>query len=306
VAGVSSAESWAVFNAYRLSNDARESSSLQLVAPPGGSELVRPVLISGRWLVAGDARDVVVNTDVLHQEPDLGVGSALALRIGPLSTSWHVVGVVRGILGGPIVYTTREALWAATRSTGLVNRLAVVSGAHSAAAEADLAHRLSDRFEAAGVAVNGIDTTTEWRDFQAADYGIAINFLIAMAVMLALIGGLSLMGMMSINVIERTREIGVMRAIGAGTWALRKIIVAEALVVGAVAWLLALPLSLPASRVLSDAFGNAFIHTPLSFEFSLLGLLLWLLLCLALAAAASLLPAWSASRLTVRQAISYE
>ena len=39
-----------------------------------------------------------------------------------------------------------------------------------------------------------------------------VYFMLVMAVMIAIVGGLGLMGTMSINVLERTREIGVMRA----------------------------------------------------------------------------------------------
>ena len=39
--------------------------------------------------------------------------------------------------------------------------------------------------------------------------------LVAAAVLLALIGGLGLGSMMTVNVLERTREIGIMKAVGA-------------------------------------------------------------------------------------------
>jgi putative ABC transport system permease protein len=44
----------------------------------------------------------------------------------------------------------------------------------------------------------------------------------------------------------------------------------------------------------------------LDFMFSLSGLVIWLLAVLALAALASFLPAWNASRITVRDVLAYE
>ena len=53
---------------------------------------------------------------------------------------------------------------------------------------------------------------------------------------LAVVGGLGLMGTMSINVLERTREIGVMRTIGAVDRAIRQTVIIEGLVIGLVTW----------------------------------------------------------------------
>ena len=111
------------------------------------------------------------------------------------------------------------------------------------AGEARLARAEEEAFKNVGFAVDGVDTTAQWRDFLAADYSIATNFLLAMAVLLAVVGGLTLMGTMSINVIERTREIGVMRAIGASDAAIQRLVVTEGLVVAGSGWLLAAPLA---------------------------------------------------------------
>ena len=48
------------------------------------------------------------------------------------------------------------------------------------------------------------------------------------------------------------------------------------------------------------------MQTPLQFSFSFAGLTIWLLLSLALSVLASLLPAWNAARLSVRDVLSYE
>ena len=114
------------------------------------------------------------------------------------------------------------------------------------------------------------------------------------------------MGTMSINVLERTREIGVLRAIGASNRAVLGIVIAEGVLIGVLSWLIGALLALPLSFLFSNAVGVAFLQMPLDFVFSLQGLAIWLGLVVALSALASFLPAWNAARLTVRDVLAYE
>jgi putative ABC transport system permease protein len=130
--------------------------------------------------------------------------------------------------------------------------------------------------------------------------------LLVMAVLLAVVGGLGLMGTMSINVLERTREIGVMRAIGASSGAILRIVMVEGVLIGVVSWLLGVVIALPFSKLLDEAVGQAFLKASPSYVFSTSGALLWLGIVIVLAAVSSALPAWNASRITVRDVLAYE
>ena len=114
------------------------------------------------------------------------------------------------------------------------------------------------------------------------------------------------MGTMSLNVLERTREIGVMRAIGASDGAILKIVIVEGVLIGLLSWLLGTIMALPLSQLLSDAVGASIFQTPLSYTFSLGGVELWLGTVLVLATLASFWPARNASRVTVRDVLAYE
>jgi putative ABC transport system permease protein len=127
-----------------------------------------------------------------------------------------------------------------------------------------------------------------------------------MAVLFAVVGGLGLMGTMSINVIERTREIGVMRAIGAPTRSVAQVFVVESVAIGMISWLFGTVLAVPLSKIMSDAVGIPLMGTPITFRFSMAGVGLWLVVVVLLSVAASFIPARNAARLTVRQVLAYE
>ena len=114
------------------------------------------------------------------------------------------------------------------------------------------------------------------------------------------------MGTMSIYVLERTREIGVMRAVGASDRAVLRIVLIEGLIIGMISWIIGSIIALPASRILANQVGISLFQAAPSFVFSVAGLFIWLGTVLLLAALASYLPARGASRLTVREVLSYE
>ncbi|MBV9670569.1 MAG: ABC transporter permease [Acidobacteriales bacterium] len=146
-----------------------------------------------------------------------------------------------------------------------------------------------------------------------ADYQFAIGehmvmiyvFLVLASLIIASVGGLGLMTVMSINVLERRREIGILRAIGATPNLVKAMVAGEAITVAGIAWGVAVLLAWPLSTALADLMGRS-MHGAFDFRVAPLGIALCLVMSLSLAAVASLLPAESALRLTVREALAYE
>ena len=127
-----------------------------------------------------------------------------------------------------------------------------------------------------------------------------------MAVLMAVVGGSGLIGTMSLNVLERTREIGVMRAVGASDGSVRQIVVAEGILIGVLSWLCGAILAYPLGQILSDAIGAITMKIGLDYVYSLNGLGMWLVIASVLAVLASLPPARNASRVSVRDVLAYE
>jgi putative ABC transport system permease protein len=137
-------------------------------------------------------------------------------------------------------------------------------------------------------------------------FNVLIMFLLIMAVLLALVGAIGLTGTMSLNVLERTREIGVMRAIGAADGSIFQIVVVEGLLIGLMSWFCGAILALPLGKALSNAVGSMTFRASLDYMYSTGGLGLWLAVASVLAVLASLLPARRASRVSVRDVLAYE
>jgi putative ABC transport system permease protein len=108
-----------------------------------------------------------------------------------------------------------------------------------------------------------------------------------------------------LNVIERRREIGVMRSIGASSWRVVNLSIGEGVLLGWLSWLVALPLSIPAAYLLATRGLSFALNQQLSYRFSFDGALLWLLIITILAVIASSFPARSAAKVSVRESLTY-
>ena len=133
-----------------------------------------------------------------------------------------------------------------------------------------------------------------------------MTFLLIMALLTASVGSMGLAGAMGMNVLERTREIGIMRSIGATDREILRLVVVEGVVIGGLSWILAVLLSFPITVLLSSILSLAIFRSPIDVKFTLEGFGLWLLIVLALSGVASVLPARSAARLTIREVLAYE
>ncbi|MCB0060593.1 MAG: FtsX-like permease family protein [Caldilineaceae bacterium] len=306
VPGVVAAESWGFWGTRRIRPDGTNSEDLLIIAPQPNSQMIEPILLEGRWLLPDDENGVVINTDVTKTEADLRVGDTLVLDIEGREETWTVVGIVRSALSGPFIYANYPYFAQITRTVGRAGTLQVVTEGHDAAAQETVAKALDQHFAALGITINSAETTSQIREQVVTQFNVIIIILSVMAILLAVVGGLGLMGTMSINVLERRREIGVMRAIGADNRSILRIVIVEGVIIGALSWVLGTLLALPISKALSDAVGAGFIQAALSYRFSMGGAGGWLAVILMIAGVASLLPARGASRITVREVLAYE
>ena len=306
VPGVTAAEGWRFDNGRRMRPDDTESDPLQVRGVPAASALIRPRVVEGRWLVPEDENAIVVNTMFLKDEPDVKLGSQLKLKLNGRETDWQVVGIVAGTPPTPLLHANYPYL---ARVMGEVERAGVaiiVTHPRDPASQASVARALEEHFKSVGMEVSYRLTSTEERTQIVAQFNVLIVFLMIMAVLLAVVGAIGLTGTMSLNVLERTREIGVMRAIGASDGSVFQIVVIEGLLIGLISWFCGAILAYPLGQVLSNAIGTITMKISLDYVYSLNGLGMWLVIASVLAVLASLLPARNASRVSVRDVLAYE
>lgn len=309
---VGAVDVWLQLPVNRVRDDGSESATTFLFAPHVGSELVpAPSIIAGRWLLPADDNAVVVNAIFLKDEPDVSVGDVVLLKIAEREEPYRVVGVCLGVMA-PMVYAPYDYVARATGNAGQAGAALVrvdpelMAEADQEQALAQVTAELEQVFERHGLHVASVQTSVAEKSEAQASFGIVVALLLVMAVLLALVGGLGLMGTMSINVLERTREIGVLRAVGAPKRGVARVFILEGVIIGVLSWAFGSVLAYPLGRALGDAVGIPLMGAPLSFTYSVGGMWLWLACVVLLSALASYIPARNAGRLTVREVLAYE
>lgn len=306
VPGVAAAESWIGAGFQRLQGD-EESEQFFLLGIPDQAQTIQPTLLEGRWLLPGEQNALVLNSLVIKEQPDIKVGDEITIEINDgRESTWHVVGIVQGVLTGPIAYANQDYLARELRQVGKSAGVQIIGTDNNPAFQRQLEQQLRTHFERAGFEISSSSVTADLRQTIEYQFNIIVVLLTVMAVLLALVGGLGLTGSMSINVLERTREIGVMRAVGASDGSILRIVLVEGITVGLISWLLGSLLAYPIGKFLSDTVGRELLEAPLNYRFAADWAAIWLFLIIFIAMFASFLPAWNASRLSVRQTLAYE
>jgi putative ABC transport system permease protein len=313
VPGISAMEGRLIYNGFRIRPDDRESTQqINLFGIKPDSMFIQPVLLEGRWLRPDDDTSVVINIDFLELEPDVRVGDEVSFRSGNIETTWQVVGIVTSqVIGGgellkaPIAYANYSSLADAVGQKGRVNRLLIATDQTTATEESTL-NALEDVFQEDNTRVVFSLLNSEVRSSLASSFAIIINLVQLMSLLFAVVGGLGLMSMMSLNVLERTQEIGIIRVIGGVGKHIQQIVIIESLVVGLLSWLIGSLLAYPVSKWMSIELGKTMLNVPLTHVFPWQGLLLWLVFILVLAVLASIIPARNAAQLIIRETLTYE
>jgi putative ABC transport system permease protein len=158
----------------------------------------------------------------------------------------------------------------------------------------------------AGFEVPSVRTTAMDRKVFDDHWLLIVGMLMAMVALVATVGGLGMASAMSLNVMERRREIGVMRAVGATTSTVLQVILTEGLLIGAMSWIVALAFSLPLSALVGTTIGDMLIETPLELAISPIGAAIWLAIVIVISGVSSAIPALEASELPVHQVLAYE
>lgn len=280
----------------------RGHGSLSLMGPPAATKLISFPVLEGRWLEASDEDGVVLN-HLARAQSGAHVGDSVLLSVEGRVARWRVVGVVEEIGSPAIAYVTDRAFARAEGTAGAARLWRVSSRATSPAERTAVIRSLEVLLERQQLSVEAVVPFSELRTAVGDHVAILIRALVALAVILAIVGLLGLASAIGTSVIERSRELAVMKTLGASNRAISKLVLTEALLTSAVSWGAAVLLSLPLTFGIEVFIGRLGFLAPLPFVVSAPSMAGWLMLLVVATLIAAWPPVRRATQLSVREVL---
>ena len=264
------------------------------------------VKTAGRSLTPGDGHALLLNEHVANQM-GAQVGDRVLMDLDDAGKSeWTIVGFLFDLSGRQTTaYIPIDIYNVEVNQVGRAGVVEIKSDATTAAEQEAIAKDLKDYLDAHDFKVGSTDTSFKDQQNSSSQFSILTTLLLIMTCLIAVVGSFGLSGTLSINVLERRREIGVMRAVGASSGDVGFIFMTEGLLLGIVSWLIAIPISLLGGQYFVEAIG-ATIQFSAQYHYSAQGVWLWLGVVVLLSLLASWLPAHRATLISVRESLAYE
>ncbi len=278
-----------------------------MLALPTRTKLVDFPVLEGHWLNSDNNNDVVLNQNARARAPDLKVGDTISLSIDGRPSEWRIVGFVEEV-GTPAAtaFVSLNAFSRVSNTGGLTNMIRISLTSRDSDTVLHSTREIEQILEKEKAPVITTLPISMIRTAIGDHMTVLVSTLLAVAILMAVVGAFGLMSTMGMNIFERTRELGVMRAIGATPMIISRLVINEGLVIGGMSLGFAFLLSLLLSAVIGNLIGNMSFRIPLPLVIDPLAIVAWVSIVVLGSIFSTAYPAWRASRITIREALSYE
>jgi len=309
--GVTDLEMWSWVQAKMHKpgfDDPGDQFATQARGMPEDTQMFNPAVTVGRLLLPDDGHALVLNQKVAG-EMGVGVGEQIVIDYGGgKEATWTIVGLVRDIGAGgtqDTAYMWRTVLNADIGQAGRGNVAQIITLDDTFETQDRVKNALKVYFEKHNISSSLSTGQIENKRLSGVLWGLIGGLLQLMTFLVAAVGSIGLSGTLSINVMERKREIGVMRAVGASLGDVAFVFMSEGLLLGILSWAQAVPLSMLGAQFFVDALSTA-LNFPFFYRYSYSGMWMWLGIILALSVVASWVPAHRATQISVQESLAYE
>jgi len=289
---------------------ASQAIKLPLVTVNRSSDISNLEMLEGSWLshhaTTNSPKEIVINQIAADRFTKLTYGSQVDLMINGVTESFSIIGVKQDYFAGPQIYISTKQYVLQADKKGLANVLIVDLGEPTVVEISDYIMDLELAFEEASIGVRALIKTSAARVGIVQHLILIFYICVILSIMILIVGGLGIMSTMSMNIIERKREIGILRAIGVTRRNLFKSLTYEGLTIGIISWVFSVILSIPISYYLGNKFYDMFFSSKILFTVSWVGLLAWFFVNVGISIVSLLLPAKGTTKQAVNELIAYE
>ena len=280
---------------------ANESRQFTISGYPGSTQLFKLPVVQGRAPHAEATNEVLMTGSLRDAYPQLQTGTSVELQFNDRRAKVNVVGMAEQI-GSRAMYTNFATFDAVT---GLGDQTQAVRVKTRTPDIETVVKKVDQAFLNARIPPGQIVSRAMIRDSLDEHFMVVGEVTRMVAFAAALIGAIMLAATTGLNVLERTREIGVVRTLGATPNRILAIFLAEATAITLMSALLAVCIAVPLSRAILNLAERTLLHVSVPMQLSIYGLAL-----LGSGALIVVLTVWLVTKISLRksvhEALTYE
>ena len=305
IPNVTSYENWGSSRGMLLHDNGEMLGSYPILSPPNGSVMIEPEMLEGRWITDEDTNQIVVSHKFFLSETGYQIGDTLTLQIGNQVQDFTIVGSMKDF-GTTTVYMSENGYRQVVPTVNRLNNIKLnldIAGRRKTVYKA-----LEAALKEQGVLILQSQSKTDLNAIASGHYAVTLQTFLFIICMLVIVSGFGLAATMNVQTSERTKEIGIMKAMGAAKKQIRKIVTSESILIALISWGVSVLLGIPLGILGVYVFGNIILETPL--QFSVLSLMaayvIWLVLTFAVGHYASRSCAKRAANMSVKDSLAFE
>ncbi len=276
----------------------------EIFTPDSGG--YRQQVLQGRWFRPEDTDAVLLNESVA-QKTGLKLGDWISFHNDLYSGRWQVIGIARDYSNpvglGVMLAPLSEVNAFQHLPPNFVDHLLITSTSSRQSDIDTVSSRVDDILIQAGLQANVSTTAAQNASNQSAFLILYVLFYSVVAIV-ALVGAIGLFNALAMGILERRREIGILRSMGATGRKVAQVFLAEGIGLGVVGWITAVVIGIPTAYGFIALLSQVLLRVP--FAFNPMSLVVMFGFIVTVAAIASLGPVWAASRIRIAQTLRYE
>ncbi len=278
-----------------------------IVALPYNTKLIQPKIIRGNWLSNSSKLEVVLNQQAWELYGYKPLNSNLNLIIGDSTITAKIVGIVEQFELSKI-YIDIDKYDKIFNPNHYINTITFEAVNNDYENVVELKKQIEKSILSSNLHVVFVMSDVERVKVIYDHLNIIFSVIVFLSFLVLLVSAVGMASATGISITERTREIGVMRAIGGTPKKIYSIFVCEGMIISFISIIIGLLLSFPLSQLASIFFGNLMLgeEAVLEYAFSPLGFFITIAVTIIFGWLASRLPAYSAVKKSTREALAYE
>jgi len=278
-----------------------------IVALPRNTEFLKLKIRDGRWLRPSKEIEIVLNQQALALYKNPAIGSTINFTVRNKQINGRVVGVTQQF-ERPKIYIDIQQFDALLNPDHSVNTISFVAADNGYKEVIALKKSIEKVISPSGLEVAYVMSQAERVKIIYDHLDIILSTIILLSFLVLVVSAVGMASATGINIWERTREIGVMRAIGATPKKIYVLFLNEGMITCVISILVGLLISYPLTKLAAVFFGRLMLGNDarLEYAFSPSGFFITLAVTLLFGWMASRIPAKSAIKVSTHSALSYE